>query len=358
MKKKTLVILLIIPFIISLLTFVSVTIMTNLVAADISDIAWTYPTNQGFKISSEPYKLQASPIYDTSLVLAPGNNLIWFAKDDEGNEEKEVCEIKKENQEYYLYALKEGECNVVCQNERGTISKQFRAHIYENGAIIINPKRSASASNIDSKTYYGRYDLEYDKVGLDLARGVDAKFEVVPTLLEGNSEIFAVSETDNATIENNVITIKGSGEATIRFYTVSEPIVSSYYKINIVEDGYNVYNYNDLLMCTNYSSEGKKAVLQTHLESIQNVYRYDSSGKYQNKKQVGKEEYEIFGNFNFSKQKFNFENELMNIKSTFNTKFIELYKANGGLDPIEPNIKVGLHVQKDIYGNGLFCVSF
>ena len=48
MKKKTLVILLIIPFVIALLTFVSVVALTNNVGVD-PRIIWNYRENEGFK---------------------------------------------------------------------------------------------------------------------------------------------------------------------------------------------------------------------------------------------------------------------------------------------------------------------
>ena len=53
MKKKTLLILLIIPFIISLLTFVSIQILDNSVASDILGISWKYDENEGFQIDPE-----------------------------------------------------------------------------------------------------------------------------------------------------------------------------------------------------------------------------------------------------------------------------------------------------------------
>lgn len=352
MKKKTLLILLIIPFIISLLTFVSVSILRNTVASDISDISWTYQENQGFKISEQPYKLNAKPVYDESLVLAPGNNLVWKVNNLDGSE-TDCAKIEKIDSSYYLYALKEGECQVICQNERGSVSKYFNAIIYENGAIIVNPILPISGSNIDPIRYFGEYDLTYDEVALDKAKSSPAKFKLEANEIENDNEVFAVNETDNITIDENFnVTINGSGQALIRFYTNSDPFVSAYYEFYIVEDGYNIYSYNDLLMCTNFSSEGKNIVLQTNLESLENVYRKDSSQKFINKKLEGKEDYELFGNYNFSTQRFNFENELKVIESTYNTKFIEDYNSSNKKDSLEPSIKVGLYIQKDIYGNG------
>ena len=52
MKKKTLPILLVIPFIIGLLTFVSVMVLNNTVASDIDDILIPYKGVEGFKLDS------------------------------------------------------------------------------------------------------------------------------------------------------------------------------------------------------------------------------------------------------------------------------------------------------------------
>ena len=54
MKRKTLVILLIIPFLLGILSFVTVTILTRAVAVDISDISWNYRQNEGFKTNNTP----------------------------------------------------------------------------------------------------------------------------------------------------------------------------------------------------------------------------------------------------------------------------------------------------------------
>ena len=53
MKKRTLTILLIIPFVISLLTFVSIQILDNQVASDILGIQWNYKENEGFQIDPD-----------------------------------------------------------------------------------------------------------------------------------------------------------------------------------------------------------------------------------------------------------------------------------------------------------------
>ena len=80
MKKKTLVILLIIPFVIALLTFVSVVALTNTVASDIAGLRiLNYRENEGFKVNDE-YKLEAEISYSSQVdaLLKPGaDTLVW-----------------------------------------------------------------------------------------------------------------------------------------------------------------------------------------------------------------------------------------------------------------------------------------
>ena len=70
MKRKTLVILLIIPFLLGILSFVTVTILTRAVAVDISDISWNYRQNaylpvlqaQAFHPAPGPFGIYPFPL--------------------------------------------------------------------------------------------------------------------------------------------------------------------------------------------------------------------------------------------------------------------------------------------------------
>ena len=80
MKKKTLIVLLIIPFIIGLISFVSVVLLNITVASDISGITWAYNDGtEGFKLDktgTKPYKLEAEPVFDSHINLKPNLFLI------------------------------------------------------------------------------------------------------------------------------------------------------------------------------------------------------------------------------------------------------------------------------------------
>ena len=111
MKKKTLIVLLIIPFIIGLISFVSVVLLNITVASDISGIVWKYNDGtEGFKLNKEvPYKLEAEPVFDENLILATGNDLMRYVSDGE-----DVVQIEKgDDGAYYLVTLKEGNATIV-----------------------------------------------------------------------------------------------------------------------------------------------------------------------------------------------------------------------------------------------------
>ena len=164
MKKRTLTILLIIPFIISLLTFVSIQILDNQVASDILGIQWNYKENEGFQIDPDNgYELEAEPIIDPNLILANGNDLIWYSK-KENEADPDCVSIEQKNDKFFLYALEEGEVEIYCSNARKTVSRHFKATIFEDGAMVINPMRKGSGKSVTGKKVYGLYDLAYTDV--------------------------------------------------------------------------------------------------------------------------------------------------------------------------------------------------
>lgn len=359
MKKKTLPILLVIPFIIGLLTFVSVMVLNNTVASDIDDILIPYKGVEGFKLDSfnNRYELVASVVInDPNLLLATGSKeLTWSVNTSKTDP---VAKIENENNKFYLVPLKEGECDVIVKNVRGTHQKSFKAVIYENGTIIINPKNAPSLSNIDSTTYYGEYDLKYTNVELDKYETKQAEFELMFDVLsdETNSDevVFKSSSSNVYVDEFNKVKIIGSGEGYVEFASKEVAYLSSIYKFNIIEDGINVYSYNDLLMCTNFSTSGEKVVLQTNLESLASTFKTDENNEYINS--YLKENTKLFGNYDFKTKTFNFNNELYTFTSTYNHTYIDTYnkakKGTSGYKEFEPLVKAGIHLTKDLYGNG------
>lgn len=364
MKNKTLIILLIIPFVIGLISFVSVVLLNINVASDISGINFSYRDQEGFKISDAGYELKATPIMDDVLILAPDNELTWYIKED-----TDVAKIEEdESNNYYLYALKEGECTVVCSNIKKSVEREFKAIIYENGTILINPKYRSSGQQVEPTRYFGMYDLTYDEVKLNNANKVNAKIEfdieVVGDTVT-NDKVSVLEKSDNITYSNNTMTINSYSENSyFTLVSTEQPFITNTYTFNVVKDGVNVYNYNDLLMCTNFSSSGEIVVMQTSLGSLREVYEgknveidptYSSQGiyKYEIDPTFTKKEGNIslFGNYDEKSGTFNFANELVYMETTYNHKFIDDYNSKYGKN-ISTDIKVGIKAQKDFYGNG------
>ncbi len=347
MKKRTLAFLLIIPFIISLLTFVSIKILDNQVAVDILGIEWNYQENEGFQIDDKGYELKATAIVDPNLILAKGNNLVWSTKKVNESDD-EYAKVEEENGKYYLYALKPGEVEVICSNERGSKSKHFLATIFEDGAMIINPKRKGSGSSVTSDKYYGLYDYEN-------GNKVKASFDLVTTAYysdRGTSvKNVLVDCSSNVTYENGKVTIYSAGDS---YVTLEEPDYHyrSTYTFKVI-DGVNVYSYSDLLLGTNKSENGENIIMQVNLESLKNTYTYDSTtGTYTNEKlSTSKDNTELFGNFDFSTQTFSFDQEYYTFETTYDSTYIDQYNREKYTD-VSKDIIAGIHLKKGLYGNG------
>lgn len=340
MNKKTLLLILIVPFLIALLGFTNVILIKNFVEVDISDINWKYNDNEGFKVSKTPYLLEAEAVVPEGLNLSEGNDLMWYL-----DEESDICEIQKQDTSYYLLAKKEGEVKINCSNIKKTKTKSFNATIYENGAIIINPLIKSSGYSVTNKRYYGEYDIKYDEKTLDPSSlnkvGSTIEFKIdeygdntqsTYTILEKSSNIEL--EIINSSLKVNVLK---EGKASFTLRSNANTYLKSTYTFDVIEEGINVYNYLDLLMCTNKSKEGEIVCLQVSLESKDNTFNKDNTYKANNVR--------LFGN----ESGLNFKNEVYTFDSTYNTNFIH---QTFGEDTTYDDVITGIHVQKDFYGNG------
>ena len=354
MKKKTLVILLIIPFVIALLTFVSVVALTNTVGVD-ATISWNYRDNEGFKTNSE-YKLEATLSYDQSQLLKPGSDtLVW----ETSGENSDLVEIEKRDDEYYLITGSEtGETKITCCTENRRSSLTMTAHIYENGLVLINPVNQSSGTQIDSTRYYGEYDITYDDslTPSSLTKNsakIPLEIEVFSDT--GDTSYYVSDKTDNISFDqaSSAITINNSGEASITFASSSESYITSTYSFNIVDEGINVYSFNDLMMCTNRSTSGEVVVMQVSLESRENALNKDQNGNYID--EYKRNNIKLFGNYDFRNQTFDFGDFLYFQDPKLEAKFIDQFLENGKLVEnfdYSTQMKIGVRVQKDFYGNG------
>ena len=355
MKKKTLVILLIIPFVIALLTFVSVVALTNNVGVD-SNIVWYYRQEEGFKINGE-YKLEAGLEYDETQLLKPGGDkLIW---EFEGDVDPDIASIIQKGEDYYLKTgSKTGRVKILCLTENRRDKEELFANIYDKGLVLINPINQFSGTQIDSTRYYGEYDITYDDslTPSSLTRNsakIPLEIEVFSDT--GDTSYYVSDKTDNISFDqaNSAITINNSGEASITFASSSESYITSTYSFNIVDEGINVYSFNDLMMCTNRSTNGEVVVMQVSLESRENALNKDQNGNYI--EEYKRNNIKLFGNYDFRNQTFDFGDFLYFQDPKLETKFIDQFLENGKLVEnfdYSTQMKIGIRVQKDFYGNG------
>ena len=355
MKKKTLVILLIIPFVIALLTFVSVVALTNNVGVD-PRIIWNYRENEGFKTNSE-YKLEATLEYDESQLLKPGSDtLVW---EIQGESDPDVASIEVKENTYYLETGSEtGQVVIVCRTENRRVSYSMNAFIYDQGLVLINPINQSSGTQIDPVRYYGEYDITYND---DLSSASLKKNNTkIPLEIEvfsdsGDSTYVVNGHSDNISFDQatNTISIIKEGESYLTLSSKNESYIENTYSFTVVDEGVNVYSFNDLMMCTNKSSSGEVVVMQVNLESRENALVKDNNGNY-------KEEYKsantkLFGNYDFRNETFNFNDFIYTQKPKLETKFINQFLEKGNLVEnfdYSSNMKIGIRLQKDFYGNG------
>ena len=346
MKKKNLIILLLIPFIIALLGMVTINTFIKTMEVDIESIEWNYTDNHGFKTGNK-IPLHAKGSNPKNYPLAEGNELVWKVENLDLSITEPIAEIIYENGSYYLYGHKEGEVRVTCSNKKGNVYRQFTAIIYENGAIIITPQISSSQANIDSNIYYGEYDLNDGKK-------VNAKFKFnVKTVTENNEEVKVSlskqSSNINVDLNSGTVEILSEGDA---YFTLAPHDINlcaeRTYKFKVVDNGVNVYTYDDLLNCTNKSSDGEIVVLRKHFQSYENTIKANGDLKSSNSNVT------LFGKY--IRNEFDFTNDVYQFETTYNQNYIKQWNefANKSSDykPISNKVNAGLRIQKDFYGNG------
>ena len=142
MKKKNLIILLLLPFIIATLCIVTVNVTYDAIDVDISFIEWEYKDYEPFQIKGEStYKLKAKGVNRNNYKLADGNELVWTAVNKDGSPEP-YAEIVKSGNDFYLKPLKEGEVVVTCATQKGNVSRRMTAIIYKDSVILLEQIRT------------------------------------------------------------------------------------------------------------------------------------------------------------------------------------------------------------------------
>ncbi|MBQ2735577.1 MAG: hypothetical protein IJF33_07060 [Clostridia bacterium] len=356
MKKTNLIILLVFPFLIALVCIITVNSTYNRIDVDISYIDWEYNDMEGFRISDTGYPLRAVGVNQRYYAVSGGNELIWRVENKTGDDSEPCAEVYESNGTYYLKAIREGEVVITCSNQKGNVHRQMTGVIYENAAILFYPTVGSSQTNIDQTIYYGQYDHE---------RGNPAKIDMTMFVVPHSDLKDLIVETVGSVHfdeDAKVIEIDGPGKASVTLSLASVKVTPVTFSFEVVENGVNVYTYEDLLYCTNRSETGEIAVLRKSFESLQNAYLTDSNGEpvlSGGILQKKANNVECFGNYDPRTKTFSFDlekGEIDSVTTTYNRNFIDQWnafvKTNANYSEITDQVLVGLHVQKDFYGNG------
>lgn len=353
MNKKNLIILLMIPFIIALLSIVTARITLTTIDKDIIRIDFDYSNNEIFKLDPDHYyELKAEAVAENGVTVALGNLLTWRVENKDSSILEPLAKIEEVNGRFFLITKAVGEVIVTCSNQSGNVSNYFTAYIYDNGVVVANPVINDSGTNIDTKIYYGMYDLKN-------SQKVQASFKldivVAPESLKDSVIYKDVSSNLEIDTKNNIVKILDSGKAHFTVTSSEDPtVLSSTYEFEVVENGVNVYTYEDLLNCTNRSAEGEIVVLRKSFESVDNALI--------NGNELRTNNVEVFGNYSYRGGKYSFsfdlnKGEMYDFVTTFNKNYINEWNAfassnSQSYSTITDRVNVGLRVQKDFYGNG------
>ena len=343
MKKKNLIILLLIPFVITLVGVITINTTFNFIENDMIGIDWSYDEIEGIKLEDKLHKLVASPIYEQGYPPLKEEALVWSVYDSDNHEENKYAKIVNENDNWYLQPLQIGEVKVTCSNKKGNIFKTMTVIIFKEGAIVVQSKIKASQNNIDPNIYYGEYD--FDK-SLNKQK---ATFEFeVKTIgdLQINDLQYVNNTPDIIEIDEvkKVVKIKTSGDASFTVKTNNDEMVKPMtYSFKVVKDGVNVYDYNQLLACTNKSTNGEIVVLRKSFESVNNLNNTTDNNVV------------CFVNYTDGK-KIDFTSDVYSFETTYNQDYIkawnEFVNSNPSYKKISNRVLAGIRVQKDFYGNG------
>lgn len=356
MSKKSLAILLLLPFILSILFFVTSSFLFTKIEGDITNIVWKYKNQEAFPLTSKKIKLEATPVLANNQEDVNAT-LIWSVKNVKEDEENHA-EIEVIEGDSYLVIISPGEVIITCKNTSGNISKSFKAKLFSGSTITINTARLRSYQSIEGHDYYGMYDFidnQEIKASFDLEVEIQSDGDLETAL--DSYQILTSSNIEYNSQTGKVI-INGPGQSYIKYVQLYDESNYESYDFTVVDQGYNVYTYEDLMRCTNDSEEGKIVCLQTNMESLKNTYALDEAGNVKvdnnNKPIPLREDTVLFGNYDLSKKKFDFKDDVYYFTSTYNTEYIDQYndKKDSHLAPMSKELIAGVHIQKDFYGNG------
>lgn len=262
-----------------------------------------------------PYKLYAKayPLSSTN------NEIIWSVSDES---------IAKIENGMLFSNDKEGQVIITASLKDNSIpSKSFVVNIVsfdENPKFINVIDIRDTETGLDETYYYGMYRWNEGQLIKDT---IELDIKVYP--LSASQEVdVIVSDSEAVNFNDNKMSFNKGGDYSLLIKSRVNPEIKTTYNFSVVEDGVNVYSYDDLIRCTNESISGEIVIMQSNLESKANLNRSNTS---------------IFG---YEDENGNLSINYQLIDSDYDT----LYYINSNM-PV-PKLKVAVNFKKDVYGNG------
>ena len=313
MRTKIILLLLLIPIILVVITFSTTTKVKLPIEQSIEGLVLEHDLKEAVTYQV-PFKLYAHTIPSTF-----NDEIIWTTSD------KTIATVE----DGYLISHKEGVVSITARVEDGSFEKSFKAYICEESDypkyVVINNSLD-TLGGISSEYCYGEYSIVNSKFS---EANLELSIDVLP--LNVSQEFTLEAVTNNIAIENGKVLIKDGGKATVKATSKADPSISDTYSFNVIDEGVNVFSYEDLLACTNNSPDGKKVVMQTNLESVNNAYLGEAL--LPNTKLFG------YGD------KDNLSFDYLTMDSTYDTTFLDNMHR-------DKTIKMAINFKDDVYGNG------
>lgn len=350
--KKNLAVLLILPFLFSVLSVFIVNLTFPLLDVDISRIEWAYDEYEFFFLKQDRYRLNANGFTTSNRTPADGNNLIWTIENVDESEDAHA-KIERDGADFYLIPLSEGEVYVTCRNEKGTVSRRMIGLVYLNNAIAVQTAIPASQTNVDPTLYVGTHDV---KNGKKVNAVLECEIKAVPSSLLDGLQVSEHSENLSFSFDGKKLFVSVSAAGEASFTVTATDGTSRGFSFRVVE-GVNVYTYDDLLFCTNHSESGECMVLRKSFESLDNAFR-KKNDDYDVSDPVA-ENVTVFGHYSPENETnpYSFADEVYSFRTTGNSEYIDQWNEKNPRKQISDDVYAGLHVQKDVYGNG-FTINF
>ena len=123
MRRKALAFLLLAPFAIAILSFVTSSYVIREVEQDIQRIDWEYKDNEAISLEDRSMKLTADAVYDERYPLSEGNKLVWSLEAMPPFED--VATLETVGEDTYAIFHRPGRVGVICSNEKKNVRWVF-----------------------------------------------------------------------------------------------------------------------------------------------------------------------------------------------------------------------------------------